>query len=278
MAWPVVTYLGEDYYQSEGITLVPVKGTGVALVMLKKDGGVVGGASAIAQGDPGVHAELDNVVVLTELAATDPTLASASFTTMVPPTTTTPGKWRLNLSLHRGVAGADGTVTSASVLAAASASPTAGYLVAAKSDLSGVELVPVKVPEVFYPGTVNNVASGNANYTMAQINIPARPYARRVQAFGHNVIVGEAADVRVDLIARLNGETGGNIVGRCPGVTQTERLQFSPGRAAGLADTYDQIAANASAVLYIRTERQAGTSTYTASASVAQFEALVLPL
>ena len=146
------------------------------------------------------------------------------------------------------------------------------------SALDGFDLVAQKFPEVFYPGVINNVPSGNANYTMAQINIPARPFVRRVLGIGHTVVAGEGADVRVDLVARLNGETGGNIVGRCPGVAQNDRLQLSPGRAPGLADAYDQIAANASAVLYIRTERQAGTTTYTASASASQYSALVLPL
>lgn len=278
MAWPVVTFNGQDYYQSQGITLVPVDGTGVALVMLKEDGGVVGGVSGIMQGDPGVHAELDNTVVLTELAASDPTLASASFTTVIPPTTSTPGKWKLNLALHKGAAGAPGTVTSASVLAAASGSPTAGYLVAAKSDLSGVELIPQKITEVFYPGTVNSAPTSNPNFTVAQIAIPARPWVRRVLGIGHTVVTGEAPDVRVDLVARLNNEATGNIVGRCPGIAATDRLQFSPGPAAGVLDTYDQIAANTAANLYIRCERQAGTLTYTTSAATSQFEALVLPL
>ncbi|MDV7194601.1 hypothetical protein [Mycolicibacterium fortuitum] len=275
MAWPKVQFNGVEYYQAEGVNLIPVDGTGTAIVMLKEDGGITSGVTAVAQGDPGVHAEIDTTINFVALEPGDATPDSASFTTLVPPTTDTPGVWRLNLALHKGAPGDPGdTVLDPGDFGTA----VAGQILQVKSDLSAFELVAQRIPEVFYPGVVNNVASGNANFTMAQINIPARPYARRVQGVGHAVVTGEAADVRVDLIARLNGETGGNIVGRCPGIAQTERLQLSPGRGAGLADAYDQIAPGAAAVLYIRTERQAGTSTYTASASVAQFEALVLPL
>jgi len=264
-----------QYYQAAGQVLLPVDGSGAAIIMMRPEGGIGSGFSAVEQGDPGVHAELDTTINFTALEPGDPTPDSASFTTITPPTTSTPGVWRLNLALHKGEQGADGdTVLDPNDFD----SPVAGQILQVNSDVSAFELVAQRVPEVFYPGVVNNTASGNPNSTLAQINIPARPYARRVQGFGHTVVVGEAADVRVDLIARLNGETGGNIVGRCPGIAQTERLQLSPGRAAGLADTYDQIAANAAAVLYIRTERQAGTTTYTTSASVSQFEALVLPL
>jgi hypothetical protein len=95
------------------------------------------------------------------------------------------------------------------------------------------------------------------------------------------VVTGEAADVRVNLLARLNGESGGNIVGRCVGIAQTERLVLTPGKPieTGTAgDPYDQIAANSAATLYIRTERVAGSATYTASASNSQYRAVVLPL
>jgi hypothetical protein len=277
MPWPTVEFNGALYRQSEGTFLVPVDGSnGAAIILLKENGGVGVGFSAVEQGPPGVHAELDETINVTELEWNDPTTPSWSWTTLIPPTTSTPGLYRLNAQTRKGEKGDDGeTVWDPTDL---SGSPVAGQIPVVNGAANGFELVAQKFPEVFYPGAINNVASGNVNYTQAQINIPARPFARRVQALGHTVIVGEAADVRVDLVARLNGETGGNIVGRCPGIAQTERLQLSPGRGPGLADTYDQIAANAAAVLYIRTERQAGTSTYTASASVTQFEALVLPL
>ena len=134
------------------------------------------------------------------------------------------------------------------------------------------------MPEVFFPGVVNNTAPGNPSKTLAQIPIPSRPWARRVRPVGYTVMTGEGPDVRVDLVARLNGELGGNIVGRCPGIAQTERLILIPGKAAGAADTFDVIPAGQPGTVYIRTERQSGSVTYTTSADTSLFSVEALPL
>lgn len=265
-----------QYRQAEAKLLLPVDPSGVAMIMVKPDGGAIGvGVTAVEKGDPGVHAELDTAINFNALEPGDPTPDSASFSVLVPPTTTTPGKWKLNLALHKGAKGDDGnTVLEPTDFG----TPASGQILQVKSDLSAFELVAQRIPEVCYPGAVANTPSGNPNYTLCPIPIPARPYARRLRPVGHTVVTGEAADVRVDLIARLNSETGGNIVGRCHGIAQTERLQFSPGKAAGLADGYDTIAANAAATVYIRCERQAGTSTFVTSATTSLFSVEVLPL
>ncbi|WP_235687361.1 hypothetical protein [Mycobacteroides chelonae] len=246
------------------------------MILLRPVGGMGVGIPPIAQGLPGKHAQIDSTVAVTELDWDDPTAVGWSWSTLTPPDDDTPGVYRLNAVTRTGRPGNDGnTVWDPTDL---SETPVAGQIPAVNSGGTGFELVAQRTPEVFYPGTVNNTASGNQNSTLAQIAIPARPYARRVLGVGHTVVTGEAADVRVDLIARLNGESGGNIIGRCPGIAQTERLVMTPGKAAGLADAYDTIAANASATVYIRCERQAGTSTYTTSASSTLCHALVLPL
>ncbi|OFB37978.1 hypothetical protein BA059_16925 [Mycolicibacterium sp. (ex Dasyatis americana)] len=276
MAWPIVDYSGEPHYKGTGDVLVPVTGTGVAHIFLREDGGIIGGVSGVMQGDPGTHAEIDPTINLTELAWNDPTPASASWTELQPGTTTDPQISQLNLTLHAGQPGVDGeSVWDPTDL---DPSPVAGRVPVVNSALDGFDLVDQKIPEVFYPGSVSNMPSGNANFTVASVAVPSRPWARRVRAFGHQVVSGEASDVRYDLIARLDNESGGNIIARCHGVAQTERLQLSPGRAAGLADAYDQIPANTAATVYIRCERQAGTSTATSSASQALFSVETLPL
>lgn len=265
-----------QYYQAEGKLLLPVDSNGVAIVQLRPEGGIGSGFSAVEKGEPGVHAELDETVNVTELEHDDPTPAGGSFTTLVPPTTSTPGVYQLNLAVRKGEPGDDGeSVWDPTDL---SESPVAGQIPVVNGDTDGFVLAAQRIPEVFYPGAVNNTASGNANSTLAMVSIAARPWARRIRPFGHTVVTGEAPDVRVDLIARLNGESGGNIVGRCPGIAQTERLQFSPGKAAGTADLYDVIDANESAVVYIRCERQAGATTYTTTASTSLFSVEALPL
>lgn len=277
MAWPTVTFNGELYRQSEGLFLVPVDGSsGAAIILLKENGGVGVGFSAVEQGPPGVPANLSETVNLAALEPDDATPDSASFTTLVPPTESTPGLYRLNLALHKGLKGDDGeSVWDPTDI---TESPVAGTIPVVNGTADGFVLAAQKIPETFHPGSINNTSSGNANSTLTTISIPARPYARRVRAFGHTVVTGEGPDVRVDLIARLNGESGGNIVGRCSGIAQTERLQLSPGKPAGSADSYDTIEANASALVYIRCERQAGSVTYTTSASTSLFSVEVLPL
>lgn len=272
MAWPIVQFNGEPHYQGQGITLVPVNGTGVSVVMLREDGGIVGGVSGVQQGPPGMHAELENAIAFTPLEPGDPTPDSAYFEPITPPTASTPGKWKLHWAMHKPDKGDDGTMVWNPL--DLSATPKAGWLPAVKSGLNGFELVPQKIPEVFYPGTINNIGTGNPNGTMAPVNIPARPWARRIRAQGFAVVTGEASDVRVNLLARLNGEANGNIVGRCIGIAQTERLMFAPGKpiqSDTVGDGYDTIAAGATATVHIRCERQAGTSTYTAPAAMAQF-------
>ncbi len=279
MAWPIVTFNGARYYQGQGINLVPVDGTGVSFVLLREDGGIMGGVSGVEQGPPGKHAELDTEVAFTPLEPGDTTPDSASFTLITPPTDTTPGKWKLSLAIHKGGKGNDGTMVWNPL--DLSTLPKAGWIPAVKPGLNGFELVPQKIPEVFYPGTITNVGTGNPNGTMAPINIPPRPWARRIRAQGFAVVTGEAPDVRVNLLARLNGEANGNIVGRCIGITQTERLMFAPGKpiqSGTEADSYDTIAAGSSATVHVRCERQAGTSTYTAPAAMAQFSIEAWPL
>ncbi|BDY31419.1 hypothetical protein [Mycolicibacterium mageritense] len=275
MSWPT-TPDGERYL-FEGIIEIPVNAeTGAAILMLRPQGGMGVGIPPVAQGPAGKHATISTDINFSALEPEDSTPDSASWTLITPPDDDTPGEWKLNLALHKGAKGDDGdTILDPGDFGT---TPVSGQMLQVKSDLSAFELVAQRIPEVCYPGSVLNMPSGNANFTVAQIPIPSRPYARRVLAQGGTVLSGEAADVRYDLIARLGSETGGNIVGRCPGIAQVDRLTFWPGKDAGLADGYDQIAANAAGTLYIRCERQAGTSTATTSATTSRFSALVLPL
>ncbi|QDF19906.1 minor tail protein [Mycobacterium phage ThetaBob] len=274
MSWP--TTPDGNYYRFEGLIDIPVDPeTGAAILYLRPQGGMGVGIPAIANGEPGKHAELDETINLTVIEDGDPTQPSASFTTLVPPTTDTPGKWRLNLALPKGAKGDDGEAVWDPTDVAEN--PVAGQIPVVNDTADGFNLEAQKITEVFFPASINNTASGNANSTLAVVEIPARPYARRVRPVGYTVVTGEGADVRVDLVARLNGESGGNVVGRCPGIAQTERLTLIPGKPTGSAGPYDTIAAGDTALVYIRCERQAGSVTYTTSASSSNFSVEVTP-
>jgi hypothetical protein len=263
MAWPVVTYQGVQYRQAQGNFLVPVDAsTGVAIIMLREDGGIGAGFQAIEQGPPGKHAEIDATVNFTPLAWDSPTADSASWTELVPPDDDTPGLYRLNLALHLGEPGTDG----ASVLNPASfGTPVAKRLLVVKNDLSGFQFQPQLVGDRWLPATITDDYSGSGNNTAAVISVDAQPTDWRPSVEAHTVVNG--TDTLVDLIARLNGETSGNIIARCRGIAAVDRLTIVSAPAAGSSDAFDKVSANVAAQIYIRTEKQSGSGTYARAAS-----------
>ncbi|QDF19836.1 minor tail protein [Mycobacterium phage Fulbright] len=280
MAWPIVEYNGAPHYLGQGDFLIPVDpSTGMAVILLRQNGGIASGIVGVEKGDPGMPPNFHPDIPVTEMAWNDPTPAGGTWTQISPPNGDNPGVWQMSLALHGPQPGTSsgGTTPTPSNFGGG----TAGQVLAVNSAADGFEIVDQKIPEVFYPGEIDNVGSGNVNATLCPINIPSRPWARRVRAQGYTVVTGEAADVRVDLVARLNNAESGNIVGHCIGIASTERLMFAPGKPINegtVSGSYDTIAAGASATLYVRLERKAGSSTYTASASSSMFSAEVWPL
>jgi hypothetical protein len=276
MTWP--TTADGQYYLFEGQVLIPVNpSTGVAQLILRPVGGMLVGVPAIEQGDPGQPANFSTTVNFTELAYDDPTAAGASLTELTPPTESTPGLYRLNYSVHAGPPGDDGA---ALITPDDYGTPVYGQLLSVNTGADGFELVYPKVGDSHTPASLNDTASGNPNSTLGLISIAPNtyPFDWRPRVSAYTVVTGEAADVRVDLVARLNGETGGNIIGRCPGIAQTERLTLIPGKPAGSGDAWDRVAANAAATIHLRCERQAGSVTYTTSATTTWFTMEVQPI
>ncbi|AWH14419.1 minor tail protein [Mycobacterium phage TChen] len=275
MSWP--TTPDGNYYRFEGLIDIPVDPeTGATILYLRPQGGMGVGIPAIAQGPAGQPAVIDTEPIQpVELEADDPTPLTWSWTELTPPSESGPGVYRLNPMVRKGPKGDDGEAVWDPT--DVSENPVAGQIPVVNDEATGFVLEAQKVTEVFFPASINNTSSGNANSTIAMVEIPSRPFARRVRPVGYTVVTGEGTDVRVDLVARLNGETGGNVVGRCPGIAQTERLTLIPGKPTGSSGPYDTIAAGASAIVYIRCERQAGTVTYTTSASTSNFSVEVIP-
>lgn len=270
-----------QWYLSEGQVLIPVSGAGAALIHIRPAGGMIaGGMTAIAKGDPGDPFRLHSTVTVTELAADDPTAAGASWTTITPPSAEDPGEYALNLTLHKGADGEDGNT----VLDPADFGGGLPYQVI-RLDAAGeeFELADVPLAECKWPAAILDVGSGNPQKTMAVVSFAARPWARVLEVSGYTVVVGEGADVRVDLVARLGtgsagSETGGSVIARCVGVAQNDRLQFSAGPAAGTADEGFIVPAGTAPIVYIRLERQSGSLTYSAAASVSRFMVKATPV
>lgn len=258
----------------------PAAGVGMAIFKPKRSGentgkGFMVGVPAIVKGDPGLPPDFEQPTYVF-LEPGDPTPDSVTRTEISPPTANTRGVYQDHFVMHKGPKGDDGDATWDPT--DLDEEPVAGYIPAVTSGLTGFELVPQKFTEVFFPGAIQNVSSGTANATLTQINIASRPWPRRIRPIGYTVVTGGSPDVRVDLVARLNGELGGNIIGSCPSIAQTERLTLIPGKVAGAADTFDTLAAGQNGVVYIRTELRAGSATYITSADTSLFSVEALPL
>lgn len=231
------------------------------------DGGL-GNFPALVQGDDGTTPDIDNVIDLTVLEYGDLTPDSASWDEVAP------NVYQLSLTIHKGAPGADGVM----VLDPDDfGTPVAGRMIVLKTDLTGFEYQAQKVGDRYFPASIANVPSGNAAYTLCPIPIPAQAFDWRPHIEGQCVITGTGADVKTHLLARLstagivNGETAGPIVasGRGPIGVNASAIPhiFSSAMAAGSTDTLDKVLAGNTATIYIRTERQTGSDTYTTLAA-----------
>ena len=278
MAWP--TDPTGQWYIFDGQILMPVDPTtGAPVLYLRPSGGIGQAIPAVAQGDPGKHAQLDTVINYTELAWNDPTPASASFSVLTPPTDATPGLYKLNLAIHAGSPGANGSTTLTT--AAITGTPTFKRIAQVNSAGNGFEYTSQKVGGRHYPASINNTASGNANSTLAVVSIAAGTYDHdyRVEVEAQTIVTATGPNCSVDLVARLNGETAGNDIGRCFGTGGLkDRLMIVGGYAAGNADGWDRVAAGQGCTVHVRTEQQSGSDSYTTSATTTRVKVKVRPV
>lgn len=235
--------------------------------------GGLGSFPALVKGDTGDTPTLSSVNY-TVLEADDPTADSASFTEV------SPGVYDLDLSIHKGPQGdaGDTTVTPTDF----SGTPVAGRILVINDALDGFNIAAQKVGDRYIPGSITNAPSGNPTYTIASVSIPAQPFDWRPDVSGQCVISTTSYDIDVDLIARLNDATSGNIVGRGyslqPYGAYSRVVNLSSGPPAGASADYDKVLAGAAATVYLRVERQSGTSTFTTTASKTQFCVRVRPI
>jgi hypothetical protein len=216
---------------------------------------------ALVQGDDGATPDIDTVINFTALASDDPDTESASWTE------TSPNVYKMNLKLRNGAPGSDGT---ALLDLASYGTPISGKILVVNSTTDSFVYQTQKVGDRYFPTTLNSTPSGNPGYTLGVVSIGPLDFDWRPEPHaGCKQIAGTAADVQVDLIARLNGETAGNIVGRGwsgAGTTPPPCVMI-PGPPAGSADTYDKVNAGDTATIHLRAERQSGTGTFTTAAT-----------
>lgn len=278
MAWPKDP--SGEWYQFDGEILIPVNpASGSAILYLRPNGGMAQGIPAVEKGDPGLPPTIDTAINYTLLAYNDPTPGAASWTVITPPSDTEAGTYRLNLAVHEGPPGADGTTT----LTTGSVSGTAVYkkIPQVNAAANGFEYTSQKVGGRHYPATINNTANGNSNSTLAVVSIAAGTYDfdYRVEVEAQTIVTPTGANCAVDLVARLNGEAGGNDIGRCFGIGGAkERLSIVGGYQAGNADGWDSVSAGNGCTVHVRTEQQSGSDTYSTSATTTRVVVKVRPV
>lgn len=275
--WNITTIDGVDYLVIDTAKFrVPLDwdaSSNMFIAVAAPTGGL-GSFPALVKGDTGDPPTLD-AINFTVLEPSDPTADSATWTE------TSPGTYALNLSLHKGPQGDPGdTIITPSDFG----TPVFKKIPRVNSTLDDFELQTQLVGDRFVPGSFSNAPSGNPNWTLGSVSIPAQDFDWRPQVYGSALVTRTNHDARVDLIARLNDETSGNIVGRGFGRITTgyeslgQVISLISGPPAGASANYDKVTAGYAATVYFRAERQAGTSTFTTSGDTTHFGVRVCPI
>lgn len=192
------------------------------------------------------------------------------------------GAYRLDITLHKGSPGAAGdTVLDVDDYG----TPLPGRFLVVNDTSDGFVYQTVMVGDRYIPASIASATSGNTGYTLATVSVPAQGFAWRPHVEAQTIFTATGSgNVRVDLIARLNHETAGNIVGRGFGVPagwfdpSAPPCVLSSGPPAGSAAEYDRVEAGSPAFIYLRAERTTGSDYFTTSASTTWFSVEVRPI
>ena len=237
--------------------------------------GALGGLPALVAGADGSTPDIDTTINLTELDFDDPTPASASFAEI------SDNLYRLTLALHQGPQG-DAAAFDLEDADNLTGTMLAGRMIVVNSTADGFTYAPQPVGDMFWPASIASAPSGNSAFTLCDVSIPAQPFDWRPEPMGWCVITGTGFNVQPDLIARLNNETAGNIVGRGRGRTglnpEAEATVLTAGPPAGSANTYNKVNAGDPATVYLRVERQSGSNTFTTTDAATYFAVKVNPI
>lgn len=250
--------------------------SGMFLAVAAPLGGVASLGNILAKGDQGFSPSIE-MGSFTELDADDPTAAFISLDLVAEATDVSGPVYALNGALHAGATGEAGTVVFNP--GAISEDPQLGWIPAVAPGLETFELVPQRVPTMHWPATVTDVPPGTtAGFTMTVIPIAAVPYDRYVIPAGTvQVAASSGSNLRVDLVARLNADDG-VILGRDYGrAGASDKLTLIGYPDAGTTSSATKLLANQPANVYIRTEKQSGSSSYSSLAGTGRCGAMTVP-
>lgn len=276
--WTTTTIDGKEYLVIDVAKFrVPLDwdpNSSMFIAVAAPDGGL-GSFPGLVQGDPGPAPVIETAINFIPLAPGDPTPDSASWTKVAENT------YKLNLALHKGEKG-DAAAFNLIDADDLTGTPVPGRLIAVNGTGNGFEYVTQKAGDEYWPALINNTPTGNPAYTLCQVSIPAQPFAWRPHVSGWCVISGTGADVQVDLVARLNDQAAGRILGRGRGRIG-QNADGSPtvlvsGPPSGSPSDYNRIAAGAATTIFLRAERRSGSQTFSTVGSATEFNVRVCPV
>lgn len=249
------------------------------LILVATPQGGAANLGPLVKGDPGKHTIIDSAINLTALEPDDASADSASFTITTPGSDTVSQVVKLNLALHKGVPGDDGTT--AIDLDSIDGDRAVGKTIVVNPENDGFAYAPPPVGGMHWPATINAATNATAGVLLGTITVASNTYLRdwRPRINASCIITGSTADVQVDLVARLGAEDG-PVIGRGYGVNGTaDKLVVTSGPDAGASTNVNKVTAGATATIYLRAEKQSGTATYSTAVGTTRFsiEAIQVP-
>lgn len=250
--------------------------TGVASITITPLGGL-GTLPALLEGQSGPSPLFRNINY-TQLAY-GVSGAGASFTEIAPGGPGTPAIYDLNLSVNSG---APGTVGSFLLAAAGDVIGTAENWFTVLYDTAdskfNLGLPPIGVKN--WPTVANSTSgTGAGPRTLAQVTVPAQPWAWYPTVTGQTVVSG-TVNTQVNIVANI-GSTSGAQVGigyGSPGLA-TQTVVMSDGVPPGSSTSYAQVAANTSATLvFSATQVGANTDAWSTSDTTTVFSVTSNPV
>ncbi len=280
--YEVVTVDDEEFYQWKAVLRIPKNwspDSGV-FIAVAPPGGIANIPAAI-KGDTGFTPTIRNVN-LTELADGDPTPASATWSVVTPGTDDTAPVFDLDLELHKGAAGDDGTLTILDADDYDDTGQAAGYVLALNATNDGVVSVARKVGGMYWPTSFTSVSNGTGGNTIGQITVASQPWDWRPRPAGNALIHYDGADCQVDILARVANATTGDVVARVfgpPGSVGDASLTLAASPPAAAASTYGKVSSGGAATIYFRIEQQgSGADTFDAPNTKMAFSVEVAPI
>jgi hypothetical protein len=251
--------------------------TGVATLMLTPNGGL-GSFPTLAAGESGLPPVFDSVV-MNEVNPGD-TLPASTFTLVSPGGPGVASHYVANLYVHKGATGSTGPSTNISAAPDVEGTLTDSYILVYNTADTKWKISAQKVGDIYVPSTISSTSGNASTRTLCSFTVPALPYDWRPLAWGQCIVSG-TINTRVDLVARVNNATTGDVFAKGFGLAGvTDRPYIIPAIPPGSASSYAKVSAGSSATIYLQAIQQNGgtTDSWTTDTATTTFELKVNPV